>query len=473
MGLVIGRKKELEDLAEYCRSSKAELVCVYGRRRVGKTYLVENAFRGFFAFSATGSEDKRNRAQMQAFTAALKRYGSSGAPRPKDWFSAFEALRVLLESDDVARFDGRRVVFLDEFPWFAAKRSDFLYAFSDFWNGWASRQDDVMVVVCGSATSWIIKHLFENTGSLYNRVTRQMYIAPFCLHEAEEMCDSLRLGWSRDAVLQCYMVFGGLPYYLDMLDRRKSLAENIDLLCLDIHAPLRREIPHLMEATLGDSPLHRMILRKLAMSRIGIRRQDLATSIEGGTSGSLKRALDDLEKCGYIRRYRNRSEKGKPITYQLIDPFLLFGYTFIEGENVTSWRQLENTPAYYAWRGNAFEMVCISHEEQLKRAIGVSAVRCESYPWRSAEADPGVQVDLAIERADKVTSICEMKYTNNEFVIDKEYEAELKRKVRVFRSESKTRNAVQLVMVCANGLKPNTHSWDVVATVTADDLFAP
>lgn len=473
MGLMIGRRKELDDLAEYCQSGKAELVCVYGRRRVGKTYLMENAFGGEFAFSATGSEDKRGRTQLKVFHSALREFGCRERAVPSDWFEAFERLKAMLESDDTVRSrEGRRVVFLDEFPWFATKRSDFLYAFADFWNRWASKQDDVMVIVCGSATSWIVKNLFENTGSLYNRVTRQMYIAPFDLYEVEQMAESLRLGWGRDAILQCYMVFGGLPYYINMLDRRKSFAQNIDALCLDVRAPLRREVPHLMEATLGESPLHRSILRALSASKAGIRRKDLAESIAGSKSGTLKRALDDLEKCGYIRKYKNRYEDRKPTVYQIIDPFLLFSFRFIEGKEQSSWQELAGTQAYYAWRGNAFEIACLCHIQQLKHAIGISAVQTECFPWMSSESEPGAQVDLVIERADKVTNLCEMKYTDGEFAIDKEYEEDLRRKRRVFQSESGTTDAVLLTMVSAHGLKENTHSWDIAATVTADDLFA-
>ncbi len=486
MGMIIGRKHEMADLDEYCRSDKAELICVYGRRRVGKTYLVENTFNHAFAFRATGSEDRRVRTQLRVFGEALRRCGWAGAGgtaagrptarqavMPADWFEAFARLRELLESPDVVRSEnGRRVVFLDEFPWFAGKRSDFLPAFSDFWNGWASAQDDVVVIVCGSATSWIIKNILENTGSLYNRITRRMYIAPFDLHDTEQMIQSLRLGWSREAVLCCYLVFGGLPYYLDMLDRRKSLAENINALCLDVRAPLSREVPLLMEATLGDSPLHRDVLRLLADTRMGIRWADLQAKT-GASKGSLSRALDDLEKCGYVRSYKNRYERYMPKIYQLIDPFLLFGFKFLDRQRpVQDWVDFEGTPAYYAWRGNAFEVACLAHIDQLRHAMGISAVRTEAFPWVSSGTGRGAQVDLVLERADGVTNLCEMKYTDAPFVVDKSYEEELRHKVEVFREQSGTKNALQLTLVSVNGLKPNTHSWGVAGVVDMDALFA-
>ena len=472
MGAIVGRKEELADLEEYCSSSKAEFICIYGRRRVGKTYLVENFFRDSFAFSVTASEDKRQRPQLRVFHAALCRFRSPHKTLPKDWFQAFEWLRDLLESDDVDLFDKRRrIVFLDEFPWFATKRSDFLMAFSNFWNGWASRQDDIVVVVCGSATSWIIKNLFENTGSLFNRVTRQIYLAPFTLRETEQMAEVLQLGWGREALLQSYMVFGGLPYYFEMLDRRKSLAQNIDSLCLDKRGRLHNEVPHLMEATLGDSPIHRSVLQLLATSKAGVRRTELAGRIESGTSGSLKRALDDLEKCGYIRKYKLLHEKQHPTVYQLIDPFLLFSFKFIENDSLSSWVQFSGTQAYYAWRGNAFELVCQLHIPQIKAALGVAAVETQCYPWTSSHVRPGAQIDLLIERKDKTINLCEMKCSDEAFTVDKECMSDMLRKRRVFQEETGTKSAVLLTLVSASGVKRNEYSRELAAIVSGDDLF--
>jgi len=473
MALIIGRRQEQAKLREWCRSRKAELICVYGRRRVGKTFLVDKTFRNRLAFSVAGSEEKRMRTQLKAFHDALRAYGGGERAVPQDWFEAFRRLRAILQSPDVIRSEeGRRVVFLDEFPWFATKRSDFLAAFANFWNAWASWQDDLVVIICGSATSWIIKNIFENTGSMYNRVTRQLYLAPFTLRETQEMADSMGMGWGHDSILMTYMVFGGLPYYLDMLERSQSLAQNIDSLCLDVTAPLRREVPNLMEATLGDTPLHRDILGLLAGTRKGIHRTEIDERLGTRGSGSLKRALDDLEKCGYVRMYRNPYERGRPSIYQLTDPFLLFSYNFIEGRNVVHWSDYEWTPSFYAWRGNAFETVCLSHIAQIKQALGIAAMRTTEFPWASTKSDPGAQVDLVIERTDGVTTLCEMKFTDKPFVADKAFKESLINKHDVFVAESGTHNVAQMSLVTANGLKPNTYSWDVTSVVTGEDLFA-
>ncbi len=472
MGLLVGRRREQSDLDEWCRSHKAELVCVYGRRRVGKTHLVESTFRGGISFSVTGSEDKKTVTQLRVFRRALARQGDDGANDVRDWFDAFDHLRDTLDRDGVTRgAQGRRIVFLDEFPWLAGKRSDFLVAFADFWNSWASKQDDIMVIVCGSATSWIIKNLFENTKSMYNRITRRLYVAPFSLYECEQMTRAMDLGWSRDTILQSYLTFGGLPYYIDMLDRRMSLPQNINALCFDTWAPLREEVPRLMEATLTTSPLYGEVLTLLSSRKAGLYRTKIAEELSDN-GGRLKRVLDDLERCGYIRKYANPYERYRPSIYQLIDPFLLFAFRFMGGERLEDWTGFVGSPAYYAWRGNAFELACLSHIPQIKHALGIAAVRADCFPWTSVGSNPAAQVDLAIERADGVTDLCEMKYTDAPLAITGKLSDELRRKRQVFRQESGTRNAVHIVMISANGLAGNATTGDVVATVTGNDLFA-
>jgi hypothetical protein len=473
MGILVGRRREQDDLDEWCASHKAELVCVYGRRRVGKTYLIENTFRDSLAFSVTGSEDRRTATQIKVFQRALRRFGSSTRIPIRDWFDAFDHLRDLLKQQDVRRAShNRRIVFLDEFPWLAGKRSDFLFAFADFWNSWASKQDDLMVIICGSATSWIVRNVFENAGSMYNRITRRLYVAPFSLYETERMIQSMDLGWSRSTVLQAYLVFGGLPYYLAMLDRRQSLAQNVDTLCLGIHAPLHDETPRLMEATLSKSPLYREVLRLLSKRKAGMHRTAIAKSL--GTNGSsLKRVLDDLEKCGYVRTYFNPYEKYRPTIYQLIDPFLLFSFSFMPNRTFDSWVDFEGSAAYYAWRGNAFEIAAIGHIPQIKRALGIAGVQTTCFPWTSAASAPGAQIDLVIERKDGVTDLCEMKCTDGPFAVTSDVLESLRHKRNVFRAESGTNNSVHLALVCAPGLKGNARPEGIAATVTQDDLFLP
>ena len=474
MGILIGRKQEQRDLEEYCLSKKAELICVYGRRRVGKTYLITETFRDELAFDVTGNESKKNRDQLNAFHQALRRYGCKESRRPSDWFEAFARLEELLGGEDVKRtMLGRRVVFFDELPWLAARRSNFMAAFSDFWNSVASRQDDLVIIICGSATSWIVKNIFQNTGSMYNRVTRQMYIEPFGLSQTEQMLRTLGFDWSRETVLLCHMAFGGLPYYLGMLDRRKSLAQNINTLCLDVRAPLRRETSLLMEATLNASQLHLDVLRTLSTTKVGIPRAQLVHELGVTDGGGVTRVLDDLEQCGYVRSYTNKYASHNPTIYQLTDPFLLFAFEFMSNEsNPLDWVGFVGTPAYYAWRGNAFELVCVNHVGQILRALGISGVQTTCLPWTSSAAQPGAQIDLIIERADGVTNVCEMKFTNEPYVMTAEDERNMRHKAQAFRDESGTSDSLLPTLVSVHGLRRNAHSEDIAHVVDIDDLFA-
>jgi hypothetical protein len=345
-------------------------------------------------------------------------------------------------------------------------------AFSDFWNSFASRHDDMAVIICGSATSWIIKNVFQNTGSMYNRVTRQIYLEPFALRDTEKMLEVLGIDWNRETVLLSYMVFGGLPYYLAMLDRRKSLDQNIDSLCLNERGRLRHESSLLMEATLSESSLPLEILRTLSTVKIGMERKRLVKVVGASDGGGFKRVMDDLEQCGYIRSYVNKYVAYKPTMYQLIDPFLLFAFRFMDGpQAIDNWTSYSGTQAYYVWRGNAFELICTLHMAQIRHALGVLGVAAVSFPWTSWNASPGVQIDMVVERADNVTNICEMKYTDDVYAMGETDERELRRKVEVFREESQTRHALLETVVTVNGLRRNRHSQSVASFVTLDDLF--
>lgn len=410
--------------------------------------------------------------QLRVFHEALRRYGDLSARPPADWFDAFDRLRMLLETDSVTRMsEGRRVIFLDEFPWFATKRSDFFVAFADFWNAWASEQSDIMVIVCGSSTSWFIKYLFKNTGSMYNRLTRRLSVEPFTLHEVELMASALDLGWSRQTILEAHLVFGGLPYYFDLMDRRFSLAENIDALCFGARAPLRDEVTHLMETTLSDTPLYRETLRILSETKAGLSRSKLVERL-GGEGGGVSRALDGLKKCGYIRRYRNSYEKGRPTIFQLIDPFLPFSLKFTEDSPIEGWSGFVGTPAYHAWRDNAFETASLSLIPPIEAALGIAGVSTKCFPWASSSSSPGSQVGLVIEFEDGITDLCEMRFTDTPLAIDAQYEHKLQHKRDVFREESGTKNAVHLVLVSVAGVERNVCSGCLYATIDADDLFS-
>lgn len=472
---IIGRRAELQELTRVERSRKSELVCVYGRRRVGKTFLVEQTFRGCFAFRATGVEGGNTRQQLRSFNQRLREQGDTIRTIPKDWFEAFSRLANVLSQDGVHRSaHGKRIVFLDEFPWFATPRSDFLMAFGEFWNSCGTIDGDLVVIICGSATSWIIGNIIENTGSLYDRVTSQIHLEPFSLRVTEEFFADREFAWSRKQIAECYMVFGGLPYFLELLDGDDSLRQNIDRLCLSPHALLRGESKKLLEATLKKSPIYDQVLALLAKRRYGMRRQACFEEL-GLARGSFERAVKELVRCGYVREYKDPSKKRNPTYLQLVDPFLLFHYRFLLDNHpeVLSWGDFSQEAGSVAnWRGAAFEVLCLGHTLQIKQALGIAGVKTTEYPWTSEKTIGGAQVDLVIERADGITNLCEMKFTDAPFSIDANYEVRLLDKMAVYAKEAQTKQPIRLVLVSASGMADAAHTEHISRVVTLDDLFA-
>ena len=471
---IIGRKKEIDILDACLRSGRPEFLAVYGRRRVGKTFLVREYFKDEFSFYATGVAGGKTRDQLKAFADSLRRYGSPERTVPRDWFEAFSRLRDVLERDDVRRdrASGRIVVFLDELPWLDTARSDFRSALDFFWNGWASARADMMLVACGSATSWIITHLVNDRGGFHNRLTRQIHLQPFTLAECEELYRANGVAFGRQQVVESYMVFGGVPYYLNLVDRRSSLAQNIDQLCFEEAGQLRHELDRLFSSLFKHAHKHIAIVHELAKRRGGMTRAELAGVSAIGDGQQLTRALEELVQCGFVRRYRDFVKSQRGARFQLIDPFTLFSIRFLEGSSGPFWSERVNTPAYYSWRGGAFELVCLIHSAQIKEALRVGGVSSVESAWRSARSEPGAQVDLVIDRADGVVNLCEMKCTDGQFAIDKAYDANLRNKAAAFVAETGTRKAVHITMVTMNGLAHNAYWGTVQNELTADDLFS-
>ncbi len=471
---IISRKEEKKELEYSERSKKSELICVYGRRRAGKTFLVEQTFREF-AFRAVGLENGTARQLLKSFGQRLAEYGDDVKSAPKNWFEAFSRLDKILSMDSVRRSpNGKKIVFLDEFPWFAKKRSDFLAAFEDFWNRRGTLDGDLVFIICGSATSWIIKNVIKNTGNMYQRVTKKICIEPFTLAETEAFFNDREFGWPREQIAECQMIFGGLPFFFDLMNTSHSLAQNINRLLFDKDALYRDETKRLLEATLSESPVYGQILSKLASARYGIKKARLQEEI-GASNGTYGRAVQDLLDCGYIIEYKKKHEEYNPLYLQLTDPFLLFHYHYLSKEKRTGSYEdmISDTGRYDNWRGQAFEMLCFNNTRSIKSALGISGVKTECYPWYNSEDDKNerAQIDMVIERADNITDLCEIKYTNQPFEVDACCERQLIRKRDVFKEKTGTSQALKIVMVSAKGVFGTAHTSNISDVITLDDLF--
>ncbi|MBR6229474.1 MAG: AAA family ATPase [Eubacterium sp.] len=470
---IVGRESERQLLDDILRSERPEFLVVYGRRRVGKTYLIREFFKDRFSFYATGVPNTKTKEQLKVFHTHLMEYGSEEKRVPQDWLEAFGRLKELLETDTVARnpVGKRRVIFLDELPWMDTARSDFRMALDHFWNSYASAKSDIVLIVCGSATSWIIDNILLDTGGLYNRVTRRMMLSPFSLSECEEMLKHSLPGITKSEVIDYYMAFGGIPFYLNMFDARWSVAQNIDKLLFDENAPLKDEYSILFRTLFKHSERYTALIDALSKKNIGMTRQELinSTNVVGGSS--LTKMLRELEQCRFIRKYKDYTQEKNGCVYQIIDPFILLNIKVANKKRISSWEDFMGTPAYYAWRGNAFEILVLNHIDRIKTALGISGVSTMEYAWRSKKADKCVQIDLIIDRKDNVINVCEMKYSDEEFVIDKRYEKELLHKCEVFRRESGTKKAVRLTLISANGLAHNENHHIVQNEIDGQALF--
>lgn len=480
MSNIIGRKQQIEELTTLFHKKQSQFVAVYGRRRVGKTFLVRELFKEHFAFYHTGvsplelEDTKLLETQLEAFHSTLIRYGAAHSSRPKNWMEAFDRLTNLLENHDKEK---RMVVFIDEMPWMDTPRSGFVTAFEHFWNGWGAGQDNLMLIVCGSATSWIQDNLINSYGGLYERVNAEIQLSPFTLHEAEELLKSQEVTLTRYDILQLYMAVGGIPMYLSYVQPGLSLAQIIDSLYFDHKAKLKDEFERVFNSLFRSPEPYKSIIRLLAMRQSGYSRDEISEKTGIVTGKSLSQTLHALEASDFIERYKPFENNKRNFQYRLVDPFCLFYLDQVEGRARSEhfWRDNENYPALNTWRGRAFENACLSHVEQVKTALGVSGVSSENAAWtmRGMDGQKGMQIDLIISRSDRVINLCEMKFVNTDFEVKSDYEKKLRERLQwMIDHVSRTHN-VQMTLVTTYGLKYGIHSGIFQKTVTLDSLFEP
>lgn len=470
---IIGRKREKDSLMQCLMSKRPEFVVVYGRRRVGKTYLVREYFNKQFSFYATGLTDEKTKGQLRGFQVSLNEYGDEDKSIPRDWFDAFTRLRKLLEGDKVYRepVNNKRVIFLDELPWMDTAKSDFKSALDYFWNSWASAQEDLVLIACGSATSWIITNLFTDKKGFHNRVTRRIHLAPFSLAECEKLFEFNDIVMPRNQMIESYMVFGGIPHYLNLLDQRLSLAQNINELCFKEYGYLHNEYYNLFHSLYDKPEKHMAILEALARNKDGMTRSELSKEKEIGGGSILTKDLRELEECGFIRKFINFSKGENESFYQLIDPFTLFSIRFIQNKKFDSWNEYINSPGYNSWRGNSFEIVCLNHIDQIKTSLGISGIETNEFAWRSTKAEKGAHIDLIISRKDGVINLCEMKYTNEEYSLDADEYEKIQNRMVQFQKETGAKEAIHITLICGNGYKKSKYSGIVQNLILGDDLF--
>nr|WP_287803161.1 ATP-binding protein [Prevotella sp.] len=472
MDKLIGRKLEQAKLQACMESERSEFVVVYGRRRIGKTFLVRRFFKDNYAFSFVGKHEMRREQQLVEFAKELMCYShSTFVPQLKNWTEAFDALQRLLETYNIP---GKKVVFFDEMPWMDTPKSDFVSALENFWNGWANMRDDIVLVACGSATSWMVDKLLHNQGGLFNRITQKIYLRPFKLSEMEQYLDEKHFGWNRYQIAQCYMILGGIPFYLTLLNPKLSLLSNIDeLFFADAHAMLRTEYNELYSTLFKRPDNYLAVIRMLTERKEGFTRKEINEKTKLG-GAALSKILSDLEQCDFIFSYARYGNAKNNAIYRIKDFYTLFYYKYVNGidtKDSLRWTHLSSTPQVSSWQGFSFELLCLLHLDEIKKALGIDRILNDASAWRSRQPEQNTQIDLVIERADHNINLCEMKFSSGMYAIDKGYEQKLRERMSIFLAETMTRCSTRITLVTTYGVLQNKHSGIVNDEVLLDDLF--
>lgn len=475
---MVGRQREINDLNRLYDGNKAELVAIYGRRRVGKTFLVDEVFGERITFRHAGLSPEGEeaagllKAQLDHFYNSLIIQGMKKCKKPDNWLDAFLLLEKYLQKKD----DGsRQLVFMDELPWLDTPRSGFLRAFEGFWNNWGCHRKNLMVVVCGSANSWILNNLINNHGGLYNRVTYQIKLSPFSLRECAEFYNENHVSLSNYDIVQSYMILGGIPYYMGYFDPELSLAQNIDHLFFERNSALKDEYDRLFESVFVNPGAMKTILEVLSARNAGYTRKEISERTGFSNGGGLSRYLNALVTGDFVVKYVPFGFGKREEYYKLTDPFCLFYLLFreaIDRGDDEFWQHNLTAQPVVVWRGYSFENVCFNHIPQIKKALGISGVTTSASAWSKREDDEeGAQIDLLLSRNDNVLNMCEIKFYGDDFTVTGDYYRKLLRRQEMLMKEVNKKTVIRSTLVTTFGLKKNEYSGIFTNIITLKDLF--
>lgn len=475
--MLIGRHKETKLLNKVLESNKAEMIAVIGRRRVGKTFLINNIYKDHIIFEQTGVRNASDEKQLKAFAKKIEILAGEKMDKPEDWMDVFFMLRKVLENK--VNKEKKVVLFFDELSWLASEGSSFLDYLGYFWNTWASQQN-LVIVLCGSASSWIIQKVINDKGGLHNRVTKYIHLKPFTLAETEEyLRKEKHAKFTRYQITQMYMAFGGIPLYLEAVEAAKSAIQNINDICFTETGLLRNEFNRLYPALFENADNHIAVIRALAKKHSGMSRTEIIKAAKVPNGSSTTRVLEELEQSDFIMAYHPFGKKKKDKIYRLTDEYSLFYLRFIEDtayEGDGTFMQLSQLQEFKIWCGYAYENVCMKHVPQIKKVLGISGVYTTTYSYykKATDDEKGLQIDMLLERADRVINLFEIKFYNTEYVFTKEHAAKVQERLHLFMRLSKTRHYTLMTMITTFGLKHNEHSLGLINPVLVlDDLFLP
>jgi uncharacterized protein len=467
----VGREKEVTKFKALLSSNQAELVTVIGRRRVGKTYLVKNAYKGQIDFHFTGVQHSDKASMLKEF--GLKIFeaanGKIALQTPTTWLDAFRLLKLYIKS---LKSKQKKIIFLDELPWLDTHKSGFLAAFEYFWNDWAVDQN-IIIVLCGSSTSWMLTNIINNKSGLHNRVTQYIRVAPFTLAESKLLLYAMGAKLPHYEIVQLYMAMGGIPYYLKQIKIGDSAIQNIDNLLFNESSTLKYEFQNLYRALFDNYEKYESIIKALSKKQKGLTRSEILEATKITNGGGLTRMLNELEESSFIKIYQPYNNEKKEALYRLLDEYSIFYFQFNPGKNEAgSFIKLSQTAKYKAWAGFAYEALCMKHIDKIKEALGISGIFTTENSYFYKEANNGFQIDLLIDRADNSINVCEAKFYNSEYELTKKEALVLRNRIELFRKNTKTKKYLVTTLLTTFGLKINENSIGLIEKViTMNQLF--
>lgn len=481
---IIGRSKEIKILEQIWHSKESEFLALYGRRRVGKTHLIREYFSDKDAtyFELSGEKDGTLQNQLENFINIYSNVFFNGIPLkcPKSWKEAFDLLTQQIEKTDKSK---KIIIFFDELPWLATKKSKMIQALDYYWNRYWNRQSNLILVVCGSAASWMLEKLINAKGGLYNRITKAILLRPYTLNGVQDFLSHRGINVTAKQVLDLYMVFGGIPHYLKQVEKGKSAAQIINRVCFQNDGLLYEEFDRLFQSLFEHSGINLSIIRAINSQRYGISRKELIKKAKMSSGGTLNKRIKELESSGLIQSFIPYGHKKKDIYYRVIDEYCHFYLTWIEPLKSKSaeggksyWQTKSETPSALSWAGYVFETICFKHVDQIREALEIQTIASECGSWRlfakKGSKESGAQIDLLFDREDGVITLCEIKYSENVYIVDKDCARNLRNKIEAFEKSFKTNKQIFVTMITTRGIKPSIWSEDLVqSSLTIDDLF--
>jgi uncharacterized protein len=470
---LFGRSKETAILLGYCNRNSSEMIAIVGRRRIGKTYLIRRALEDKLDFEMTGYQYATKTEQLQNFILSLSKFTSTAmiTQPPKNWLEAFHQLKqyLILKKDTQ-----KKVIFIDELPWIATSKSGFVEALAHFWNDWAS-ENNVLLIICGSAASWMLKNVVNNKGGLHNRIHHTIHLQPFTLQETKAFIHGKKIKATDYEIMQLYMVLGGVPYYLSLLEKGKSLAQNINDLLFAPEGKLKNEYENIFLSLFNNASKHVQIIQIIAGKWKGFTRAEIASLYKGTDGGTLTEILEELTLSGFITKYASFQKSAKDALFRITDPYLLFYLKYLRKKNLQiSFLELIKTQSYKTWCGYAFENVCLYHLPQIYKQLKITKLSpyATSYFYAGSKSKSGFQIDLVIVRTDGIVHLCEIKYYDEPFTIDKSYHKHLLERQASFIELTRMKKSVFLTMITSNGLLGNTYGKDCVdKQIAGSSLF--